>query len=78
MTRPAPWQVNPVHLDDELRIQQIMNRREEETGEQQFKAPTIRRAIRALWRLEVADGMVHPRSAHERDVENAFLRGELG
>lgn len=70
---PAPWQVNPVHPDDELRIQQIMRVREEETGERQHKAPTIRRAIRALWREEVAGGMVAPRSAHERAVEDAFL-----
>lgn len=76
MTDPAPWQVNPVSAEDELRIQQIMKAREEETGERQFKAPTIRRAIRALWRAEVAGGMVAPRSAHERAVEEAFLRGE--
>lgn len=75
MTDPAPWQVNPVSPDDELRIQQIMRAREELTGDKQWKAPTIRRAIRALWREEVAGGMVPPTSAHERAVEDAFLRG---
>lgn len=54
---PAAWHVDPVSPQDDAMIRQIMANREYHTGETQTKSGTIRRAVRALWRREVDEGV---------------------
>jgi hypothetical protein len=55
MSEPRPWHVNPVSVEDDARLREIMARRHQQTGEYVTKAGTLKRAVRELWRREVGE-----------------------
>lgn len=47
------WHVDRVSVDDDRKLSEVMERREEATGEAPTKSGTLRRAVRELWEREV-------------------------
>lgn len=47
------WHVDRVSPEDDRKLREVAERREQSTGEAATKSGTIRRAVRELWEREV-------------------------